>query len=126
MFTFSYFNISKIEGHLLINSVLALYHILTSRDFSFFNDTLSDAASYNKRQLDSIKCGNTCLLNIIQLFTVKGRLHFTSYFKPFTFCQDSHQDLFSQGIYPCNFSSPIYSTRFFFYMMVLYLVWLDF
>lgn len=48
MFTFLYFNNPKIEVHLLTNSILALYRILTSSDFSFFNGTFNDDTSYNK------------------------------------------------------------------------------
>lgn len=70
---------------------------------------------------NSIKYRNTFLLNIMQLFVVKGKLLFSSYFNFFTFYQNSQQDLFFQGVYPCNSSSPPYAYYQFFYMMVLYL-----
>lgn len=73
---YPHFHISKIEAHLLINNMIALNHILTSSDFSFFNDTLSDDILYNKWYLNSIKYRNTYLLNIMQLFIVKGRFLF--------------------------------------------------
>lgn len=58
----------------------------------------------------------------MQLFIVKGRLLFSSYFKFFTFYQNSHQDLLFKGVYPCNFSSFLQAYyQFFFYMMVFYL-----
>lgn len=97
MFIFSDFNISKLGVHLLVNSLLVLYHILTSSDFSVFNDTSSDGASYYKWHLNSVKYGNTCLLNIMHLLIVDGRLLVPSYFNSLHFIRMYTKHCFSKG-----------------------------